>query len=149
MGPRMPRKNTFATGASEPRTSGAIVEDAQHRVALVARRVGHDEMLARDGIYSGCRGAAANDRHTRRHGFENLVLRAARNPQRRDRKRRTGYERTHVVDRSGDRDAVDLGKPADLLRRLGADDLELDGGPMSLQHREDVGAKVGHALLVG
>ena len=74
------------------------------RIPAVRRR--RQEMLSfGDGIDAAGGDPAGHDRHAHRHRFEDLVLRAARDRQRRDHQRRFPQVGPHVGDRAGDGDA--------------------------------------------
>ncbi len=129
------RRDRRGCAGSPPRTRRASTRD--------------EEMLAGDGVDAAGGDAARHDRHAHRHRFEDLVLRAARDVERRDHQRRAVQVRPHVGHRAGDGDA---GKLAEPLHRAATDrrrrSASFSAGRRALQQRQRPGAEVEHALLV-
>ena len=134
--------------APQPLAFAGVFEHAQNLAHVIIGAVGNQEMLFVHSIHAtGC-DTARDHRHAHGHRLENLVLRAARDVERRDHQRRTAHVGAHVEHRTGDRHAGQFAEPAHRRRRIGADDHQLDIGATLAQFRQGTGAEFEHALLI-
>src|SRR5262245_29469671 len=103
---------------------GRVADDFESRVGEPLGRVGYHQLFAVNDAQSGDGFGRGYDDLAGGHGFEDLVLRAARSPQRDNADRRLTEVRPDVRDESRDGDARMTRQLFHFGGRVGADDRE-------------------------
>ena len=115
-----------ARPASARRARSAVVgHQREDGLGVLGARLGDEQMLAGDGVDAAGGDVARDHRHAHRHRLEDLVLRAARDVERRDHQRGAPHVRPHVGHRARHRDAGQLAELPHRGRGVGADDQQL------------------------
>jgi hypothetical protein len=128
----------LAAAAAEGARELGIGEYAFDRGDLFVHGVREQEVAAGFAFDALRCGGCADDGQAHGEAFENLVLDAARDAQRRDGNRGAREEFARIVDEAGDGDAGVRGERLDLVGGSRADDREAHAGPLGAQAREDL-----------
>ena len=146
--PGMVRQHALASRGRQASARPDVVYQAEDCGGIFVRRRCDEQVLARHGVHARGGDATRDDRHAHRHRLEDLVLRAARDIERRDHHRGAADVRPHVGNGAGHGDSGERRQLPDGGRRVGADDRKLHARTLRLQPRQRARAEFQHAFLV-